>query len=85
MAGSFSDTFGPMEAVAVTPSDAADVFTDGPECRFLYVGTAGNVAVQMAEGASVIYRNLAVGFLHNLVFSRVLATGTTASNIVAGR
>jgi hypothetical protein len=67
----------------VTPGDAIDM--PGGAARGLYIGTAGDLAAIMGGNddlTSVIFKNLAVG-LYPFVVRRVLATGTTASNIVA--
>lgn len=65
-------------AVAVTPSDAATI-SPAPVC--LYVGTQGNVAVEMADGTTATFVG-AQGVLPAQV-RRVLATGTTATDILA--
>jgi hypothetical protein len=63
---------------AVTPSDST-VLTP---TRALYVGTAGNVSVLMMNGVTVTFSNVQAGILPIQV-TQVLATGTTASNIIA--
>lgn len=68
------------DAIAITPSDGTDIATLP---RALYVGTAGNVAVQMAGGASVTFQSVPAGALLAIRPRRILATGTTASNLVA--
>lgn len=70
---------GQVSAAAITPSDAT-VFA---QTRGLYIGGAGNVAVTMADGASVTFNALTVGVVHLLSVKQVKATGTTATNIVA--
>lgn len=65
-------------AVAVTPSDATTL----PITRGLYVGTTGDVAVIMADGQTVTFTAVPVQILPVQV-SKVLSTGTTASNILA--
>ena len=70
-------------AAAVTPSDTQDLsfVTIG-----LYVGTAGNVAVNMAgTGTTIVFVGVVAGSVLPIRVSRVLtsANGTTASNIVA--
>jgi len=50
--------------------------------RGLYVGTAGNVQVTMAEGETVTLNNLGAGVIHMIAVTHVLAPGTTALNIV---
>lgn len=67
-------------AVSVTPSDATNI---GP-FRAIYVGGTGDVAVKMlGDGANVTFSNLAVGW-HPIQGTRILATGTSATDIVAG-
>lgn len=77
------DASGPARrAAAVTPSYTADLPT---YAKALYVGVAGNLRV-LTTGAedtdAVTFSNHPVGWLPVQV-RRVLATGTTASQIVA--
>ena len=66
---------------AVTPNDE-DPLPDGV-CRALYVGTTGDVVLIAEEDdAAVTLPNVPVGILPVSTKS-VLATGTTASDIVA--
>ncbi len=68
-------------AVAVTPSDTVPLTTP---TRGLYVGTTGNLTVIMNLGTTpVTFSNIPVGLYDKLSVSQVMATGTTASNIVA--
>lgn len=67
-------------AAAVTPSDSASL---SGVTRFIYVGSAGNVAVTMSDGSNVTFNNVPAGAVLNLRVSKVKSTGTTASNIVA--
>jgi hypothetical protein len=64
---------------AITPSDVTDLafLTSG-----LYVGGAGDIAVQGATGASVLFKAVPVGSILPIRASRILASGTTATNIV---
>lgn len=64
-------------AAAVTPSDATVL----PMFRSLHIGTAGLVTVRMHSGA-VVQHNAPQGPL-SVCGDKVLATGTTASQIVA--
>lgn len=71
------------DAAAVTPSDVADL-ANYP--RSLYVGVTGDVAVYMADdatGVSVVFKNVPQGTSLRICARRVLAAGTTATNIVA--
>ena len=67
----------PESAGAVTPSDSA---TFSPSV--VYVGTSGNVAVTTAAGDSVTFTNVQSGGVIPVRIKAVLATGTTASNLV---
>jgi hypothetical protein len=69
-------------AVAVTPDDDDDLAS---VARALYVGVSGDVAVIFADGtAAVTLTGLAGGVWHPIRVKRVLATGTDATNIMAG-
>jgi len=66
-------------AVVITPSDV----TTFPVTRALYVGTAGNITVRMADGQdSIQFTNVPVGVLAVQV-DKVYSTGTGASGIIA--
>ena len=77
------DASGPARrAGAVTPSDTVDLTS---YAKALYVGAAGNVRVLTVGGEdadAVTFANHPVGWLPVQV-RRVLATGTTATQIVA--
>lgn len=66
--------------VPVAPMDDADL-PNGP-CRGLHVGAAGRVMVRDAYGGEVALTSSA-GQYHPVVVVRVLASGTTADDIVA--
>lgn len=68
------------DAAAVVPNDFADL-VQLP--RALFVGTAGNVAVVMAGGQSVVFENCAAGVVLPVRAARIRATGTTAGALVA--
>lgn len=67
----------PNNAAAVTPSDTANNYGLG-----LYVGSGGNVSMVTAGGDTVTLVNLQTGSLIPIEFSRIRATGTTATNLV---
>lgn len=71
-------------AVAVTPSDTADL-PDTP--KGLYVGTGGDVVLVAADApagaAGTAFRSLPGGALLPVRARRVLASGTTAADLVA--
>ena len=68
-------------AVAVTPSDSADI-RSGQLTRGIYVGGPGNISVVMDNG-TVVFTGVAAGTVYPIRVSRVNATGTTATNILA--
>ncbi len=71
-------------ATAVTPSDSADL--PGGRAYGLYVGGAGNVAVVHQVGsAAVTYTAVPVGTILQVEVTRVMATNTTASLLLALR
>lgn len=69
-------------AVSVTPNDSTDLATIAT--RGLYIGGTGAVVVTMSGGGSnVTFSGIAAGTILPIRVDRVLATGTTASAIVA--
>lgn len=64
-------------AAAVTPSDTADNYGAA-----LYIGGAGNVSLVTEGGDTVTFTAPPVGTVLNVRFTRVRATGTTATNLV---
>ena len=49
----------------------------------IYVGGAGNLAVTMNSGVDVIFPAVPVGSILPIRVTKVLSTGTTATNVVA--
>jgi hypothetical protein len=69
----------PLENGAnVTPSDSADLTNVSRAC---VVGGAGNVRVTTLGGQTLTITGVVAGQLLPMRFSRVLSTGTTATNI----
>lgn len=68
-------------AIAITPHDTTAV----EPCRALYVGGAGNLTVRMAAetGSTNVLFAVVAGAVLPLSVRLVLATGTTATGIVA--
>lgn len=75
-----TDKTGPARgALAVTTSNTVDV----PECRALYIGVTGDVKVNLpGQTVGVVFKAVPVGILP-VQATRVYATGTTATDIVA--
>lgn len=66
-------------AAPVTPDDGADLPIAS---RAVYVGSPGDLVVTMVGGSTVTLRGVPAGILP-LRVARVLATGTTAADLVA--
>lgn len=67
-------------AAAVTPSDTLDL---ADVTQALYVGGAGNVVVIMQGGQTVTFSGVPAGTTLDIRVSRVKATSTTATLILA--
>ncbi len=84
---SFADRTEPAySAAAVTPSDSVALSTTstGLPCRGLFIGTGGDVAVKLAnDTVAVTFKNVSSGSLLPLCALYVMATNTTATDIVA--
>ena len=69
-----------IDGQSVSPSDSADLINVS---RAIYVGGAGDLAVELASGASVTLAAVPAGATLPLRAQKVYATGTTAGAIVA--
>lgn len=67
--------------VAVTPNDTTDL----PQgmARGLYTGAGGAIALQMDGGGTLTFASVPAGQILPLNTRRVLATGTTATGLIA--
>lgn len=77
-----------MSALAVTPNDSTDLIPPNSQARptrGVLVGSAGTLAVNMADGSSVSITipSTACGVILPLAVMRIKASGTTATAIVA--
>lgn len=63
----------------VTPNDTTEL---PYAVRSLYVGGGGDVSVKNAFGVSVLFKAVPTGSVLPVRTSTVMATGTTATNIV---
>jgi hypothetical protein len=80
-----SELFAPAGAAAVVvPSDVTTNDATARPCTGIYVGVAGNVAVQMAgnDTGSVVFPAVPAGAILPVRAVRVYATGTTATSMV---
>lgn len=77
-------TIGPddpiVNAATITTNNANDLPV---VTRKIYVGTAGDLKVDMLGGGTVTLKSVPVGW-HDIRVRRVYATGTTATDLVAG-
>jgi hypothetical protein len=80
MTTAYVQSYIPAEAAAVTPSD-----TVTNAWSYLYVGTAGNIAVVTEAGQTVVFKNIVAGSYLWIRTSRVNATSTTATDIIGLR
>lgn len=67
-------------AAAVTPNDSTDLTVIA---RALYIGGAGDVKINAADGSTVTFSGVLAGSILPVRAARVYSTGTTATNIVA--
>jgi hypothetical protein len=67
-----------VDCITVTKSDSTIY---APILRALYIGTTGDVTVRTIQGTTVKFVAHPVGYLLAMV-DMVMATGTTASNIL---
>jgi hypothetical protein len=67
----------PEHGAAVVPG--ADL---GHVTRALYVGGGGDVAVRLQDGTELTFANVPTGTLIPIRVTRVLATGTSATQII---
>lgn len=74
----WSQPYGRLEPV--TPNDGTDL--PGGVTRGVFIGSQGPMVVIDMTGNQVTFANMPIG-LYPLRVTRVLATGTTASSIVA--
>lgn len=71
---------GAIDLIAITPADGADLTY---VCRLLYIGVGGDVSVITTSGTTVVHKNAPTGgYIGPFSVARVLATGTTATNLI---
>lgn len=68
--------------IAVTPSDTTDLAVPSIATQ-IYVGVAGSLVIVTEDGSTLTYPYLDAGAVLWMRTRRVMATGTTASGIVA--
>jgi hypothetical protein len=68
-------------ATSVTTNDASSLDLDNSE---LFIGTGGDIKVDLSGGSTVILKNISSGtYLRGIYVDKVYRTGTTARDIVA--
>lgn len=72
-------TVSAFDAATVTPSDSTAL----RPTRGLYVGTGGDVAVEMSLGTTITFPDVLGGSILPIQVVKVLSTGTTATGMVA--
>lgn len=72
-------------AVAVTPSDSATIQLNGRDTRgcVIYCGVTGDIAVTTTGGETVTFKNVPQGMVLPVQVTKVLATGTTATDLIS--
>lgn len=63
----------------ITPNDSVDL---ADEAGAIYVGGAGDIALITSRGTTLTFTALNAGTILPFKVSRVLATGTTATNLI---
>lgn len=66
---------------AVTTNDGTDL--PNGVTRAVYVGGAGALKADMADGSTVTFSGMLVGQIYAIRCKRIYATGTVATNIIA--
>jgi len=67
-----------VRAFAITPSDDDDLHEI---TRGIYVGVSGDLTVEM-NGVNITFVDIAAGVIHPIRVTKVLDTGTDATDIV---
>lgn len=71
-----------LSADIMADTESYSIYREPTSSCMLYIGVTGDISVVTAGGDSLVYKNVAVGFMPVHV-KRVLSTGTTATDIVA--
>lgn len=83
-ASSHEQLYAGTQLRVVAPSDSTDLALNGVYPRAIYVGGAGNLAVvSVDDEAAVTLNGIATGVAHAIAAKKIMATGTTATGIVA--
>jgi len=69
-----------IDGAMIVPDDGGDL---AHVTRAIYVGTGGQIAAQLASGSTITLAAVPGGTLLPLRIRRVMATGTSAGDLVA--
>lgn len=76
-----NEEWGPAQsAAAITPNDSVDLTV---ATRGIYVGSAGDVKVDMLGSGTVTFTSLQAGTVLPVRATRVYSTGTDATGLIA--
>lgn len=75
-----SDLIPALNFLAVTPSDTVNL---SAKARALYIGKGGDVVAINGSGDAILFKSVQTGTILPIFTTRVNATDTTATNIVA--
>ena len=81
-----SQSLQPTSALAVTPSDTVAILKPtGVASRgcLIYVGTSGDLAVTTAGGDNIVFKAVPQGMILPVQVLKVLASGTTAADLIS--
>lgn len=67
------------DGFAITPDDSNDLAVDAGS---IYVGVTGNIALVTVGGTTLTFLAVQAGSILAVKARRVLATGTTATNLI---
>lgn len=75
----------PDSATAITPSDTDTIQNNARDTRgcLVYVGVTGDLAVETASGDTATFVAVPAGMILPVQVKKVLATGTTATSLIA--
>jgi hypothetical protein len=65
----------PIGAIAINYGSADQTFTK--RIRGIYVAVTGNLKVDMADGTTVTWSNLAAGVVYPMTITKIYQTGST--------
>lgn len=68
-----------IEAFPVAPSNSANLTH---VTRALYVGSTGDVRLELVDGSEVTFRAMQAGMMYPLRVRKVFRGGTTADNLI---